>query len=127
MGPAHGNKADRGPTASAIQEAERTGTAQPGQEKAKGDHIYVYRYLMGGVKMIVRHYSVEMSPEVPSKVEEKEGGPQISLKSSLEKLCEYLWWWCFLIGNILTNLNSNKPNFFSQFGARQSKIHNDKN
>lgn len=77
--------------------------------------------------MIVRHYSVEMSPEVPSKVEEKEGGPQISLKSSLEKLCEYLWWWCFLIGNILTNLNSNKPNFFSQFGARQSKIHNDKN
>ncbi|KAK4819766.1 hypothetical protein QYF61_011366, partial [Mycteria americana] len=37
--------------ASVIQgEAEKVGTVQPGEENAQGDLIYVYKYLMGGVR-----------------------------------------------------------------------------
>lgn len=38
-------------------EAEREGTIQPGQEKAQGDLIHVYKYLVGGVKKMEPEFS----------------------------------------------------------------------
>ena len=49
--PAKAHKDDEGTGASLTwREAERAGTVYPGEEKARGDAIHVFKFLMGGSK-----------------------------------------------------------------------------